>query len=294
MTINDLHNLALTGADPTSAGTRTRALHQFECYIEDPVQARCGYRPFALFRDGACFQSNMRTCSGTEPEAMAVGRGVSGNARRYSADTRERGHIAGRSALIEGRWHDAGRMLEDVSIEYPLDTLALQAGHLVDFYTGNARMLRDRLSRAMPRGARAYRAITTCSPCMRSASKRQRRRGAEREGRLAVELEPRNGWAQHSVAHVMEMNSNRRERRYRVDERADRCGLKIASSRSTCGGTSRSITSNWGDRGSVRSFSTGRSHGRTLQGHTRTHRLLPVSSWRLHLRGIDVAHAGRA
>src|SRR5690606_10367450 len=63
---------------------------------------------------------------------------------------RERGHVAALGHLAEGRWHEAGRVLEDVTIDEPRDALALLAGHQVDFFTGNSRMLRDRIARAMP------------------------------------------------------------------------------------------------------------------------------------------------
>src|SRR5512144_1499799 len=150
MTIRDLQNLALTGADATSAEHYTRALHQFECYIEDPVTSvNTAIARSPAFTMAHVFKAYAHLL-GTEPEAMAIARECLAHAKRCGADARERGHIAAVGALIEGRWQDAGRLLEDVSIEYPLDTLALQAGHLIDFYTGSARMLRDRLSRAMP------------------------------------------------------------------------------------------------------------------------------------------------
>jgi hypothetical protein len=92
---------------------------------------------------------------------------------------------------------------------YPRDLLALQAGHQVDFFTGDSRMLRDRLSRALPawqRGMPGYHAVLGMhafglEECGDYAA-------AEKQGRTAVELEPRDGWAWHAVAHVHEMRND--------------------------------------------------------------------------------------
>ena len=43
-----------------------------------------------------------------------------------------------------------GRTLEDLSVVHPGDVLALQVGHQIDFFTGESRMLRDRIPRALP------------------------------------------------------------------------------------------------------------------------------------------------
>jgi hypothetical protein len=107
---------------------------------------------------------------------------------------------------VAGRWHKAAQVLEDVTIEFPHDLLALQCGHQLDFFRGDARMLRDRIARARPTwssqipgfhvllGMQAFGLEETGEYV-----------AAELAGRRAVDLEPRDGWAQHAVAHVMEM-----------------------------------------------------------------------------------------
>ena len=93
-----------------------------------------------------------------------------------------------------------------VGTDHPHDLLALQAGHQIDFFTGNARHA------ARPHRPRAGRLVgghAGLSCAARHARLRPggdgRLRPAEAAGRRAVELEPRDGWAQHAVAHVLEM-----------------------------------------------------------------------------------------
>ncbi|TIT57928.1 MAG: tetratricopeptide repeat protein, partial [Mesorhizobium sp.] len=129
-----------------------------------------------------------------------------------AATTRERAHVSALGHLANGRWHQASGILQDIAIDFPLDAVALQVGHQVDFFTGNARMLRDRIARALPSwqaDMRGYHAILGMQAF--GLEEMAEYAQAERLGRRAVEIEPRDGWAQHAVAHVMEMQSRQRD-----------------------------------------------------------------------------------
>ncbi len=78
-------------------------------------------------------------------------------------------------------------------MRFPLDLVALQAGHLMDFYRANARDMRDRIARVLPKwsldipgypvvlGFRAF--------GLEESGDYARAEGA---GRQAVELQPPN------------------------------------------------------------------------------------------------------
>ncbi len=129
-----------------------------------------------------------------------------------AATPREQAHVAALGHLAAGRWHEASRMLEDIAIDFPLDAVALQTGHQIDFFTGNARMLRDRIGRALPSWQKdmpGYHAVLGMQAFGLEEMGDYAR--AERLGRAAVDIEPRDGWAQHAVAHVMEMQSRQKD-----------------------------------------------------------------------------------
>jgi hypothetical protein len=99
-------------------------------------------------------------------------------------------------------------VLEDVTIEAPRDALGLLAGHQIDFFTGHSRMLRDRIARALPfweAGMPGYHSVLGMHAFGLEETGDYAR--AEAAGRRGVELEPRDGWSQHAVAHVMEMQN---------------------------------------------------------------------------------------
>jgi len=202
----------VTGATADGLAHFETAAHQFRCYIGDPVASVDAALAAAPQMAMAHVLKAYLHLLGTEPLALPVARDCLAAAADLAGTERERGHVAAVRLLTEGRWSAAGRVLEDVSVDYPLDALALQAGHSIDFFRGDSRMLRDRIARALPawstsipgyhalRGMHAFGLEETGDYTQ-----------AERQGRKAVELERRDTWAWHAVAHTYEMRNEPRE-----------------------------------------------------------------------------------
>lgn len=210
--MHDALGNALTGANTEGVRLYEAALRQFQCYIQDPVATTERALAAAPEMVMAHVLKAYLHLLGTEPEAIAVARESHRAATRLPANSRERGHVRAIGELCFGRWHAAGLTLEDVAIDHPRDVLALQAGHLVDFYTGSSRMLRDRIARALPAwsaGMPHHHAVLGMHAF--GLEEMADYAAAERQGRLALEAEPRDGWAWHAVAHVMEMQGRSRD-----------------------------------------------------------------------------------
>ena len=206
MSIKDRHGYGLTGASDAARDHYDVALDLLRVYRNDPMA-----KADAAIADspGFVMAHALRAwlfLLGTEPGGLEPARASHETAGPLASTARERGHVAAIGQLLEGRWWAASQTMAQVAIEHPHDTLALQVGHQLDFFTGNARMLRDRIARALPEwdprmpgyhallGMHAF-GLEECGDYAR----------AERQGRRAVELDARDSWAQHAVAHVLEM-----------------------------------------------------------------------------------------
>jgi hypothetical protein len=213
MTVRDNLGHTVTGATPGAVQHYETALRQFQCYIGDPVATvDLALQESPDFVMAHVLRAYLHLL-GTEPEAIAIARqSHRAAAALLPGNRRERGHVEAIGHLVDGRWRAAGRTLEDVSIDHPLDVLALQAGHLSDFYTGASRMLRDRIARALPAweddmpGHHAVLGMYAFG-----AEENGDYATAEAYGRRAVDSEPRDGWSWHAVAHVMEMQGRQRD-----------------------------------------------------------------------------------
>jgi hypothetical protein len=208
MTLSDSHGLVLTGASDVGRTAFEAAIAELQCYRADPVATI----DRAIAADpGFAMAHAMRAwlhLLGTEPAGFGVAEESHLRAAAAAATDREKGHVAAIGALISGNWHVAGRILENVSLAHPHDGLALLAGHQIDFFTGNARMLRDRIARALPawdEGRPGFHSLLGMQAF--GLEETGAYAAAERAGRRGVEIEPRDGWSQHAVAHVMEMQN---------------------------------------------------------------------------------------
>ena len=150
MKATDPSGLPLTAASADALAPYEAALHQFRCYIGDPVASVDKALQLCPGMPMAHVLKAWLHLLGTEPAGLPVARECVLAAKKLQMNDRERGHLRAIELVCDGAWRAAGRTLEDVSAEYPTDGLALQAGHLIDFLVGDSRMLRDRIARVLP------------------------------------------------------------------------------------------------------------------------------------------------
>lgn len=204
--ITDEQGNILTGATPEAAALLDEALGAFNIYRGDPfalldraAQAAPGF-PMALLAKAWLFALS------SEPTASREAAGLLVRAKALPLNAREASLAAALETLLAGEWTAAARALEHHSMVHPRDLLALQAGHLLDFFCANARTLRDRIARALPRWSRqmpGYAVLLGMHAFGLEENGDYAR--AEETGRRALDLDPADCWAHHAVAHVMEM-----------------------------------------------------------------------------------------
>ena len=202
----------VTGATGISLHHYMTAIGELQRYQGDPLQtiaeALDGAPRFAMARLLAAWAHLLST----EPQAPAAVETLFADCLALPLNARERAHLAAAQAFACGRWQLASQLLEKLSAAWPRDPLALHAGHLCDFLRGDSERLQARIGRALPHWTDedpGYHALLGMYAfgCEETGDYR----AAERYGRQALELEPRDGWAHHAVAHVFEMEGRCRE-----------------------------------------------------------------------------------
>jgi hypothetical protein len=212
LALHDNLGLTLSGATAGSLDAYERAVSGFQRFGGDPIglanEAIAAAPGFVV----AHVLKGYLYALSTEPKAAAVARDIHTIAEPLPATPREKAHVEALGALASGNWHRAGAVLRAISKEHPLDTLALQAGHQIDYFTGSTASLRDRIAAALPAWESTMPGYhSTLGMYAFGLEENGEYAAAEAAGRQAAALEPRNGWAQHAVAHVMEMQSRQKE-----------------------------------------------------------------------------------
>ncbi len=204
--VTDLQSNELSSASAAAAAQFDAAVRSFNIYCGDPLASLD-----AAIADSPAFaQAHLLKgfilALATEPAATAQAREIAAAVRTMKLNDREASQLAILEKLLPGNWVAAASAMDFHNMRHPRDLVGLQVGHLMDFYRGSARDLRDRLARAMPHWSED---LPGCHAVVGMYAFGLEETGdyarAEEAGRRALDLEPLDAWAQHAVAHVMEM-----------------------------------------------------------------------------------------
>jgi tetratricopeptide (TPR) repeat protein len=219
---NDLRGIPVTGADAFALERYETALTQFQTYVGDAVATIDeALAASPRFIAGHLLKALVLYMAG-ERKFASLAAGALNEARAHAAHAnhRELGLMTAGELLVSGAWHDACRALDRVLIDYPRDALALQVGHLMDFYRGDAINLRNRISRVLPYwdvSVPGYSYVLGMHAF--GLEEMNQYPDAEATALRALSMQPKDGWAVHAAVHVMEMQG-------RIDE-----GIEFLASR---------------------------------------------------------------
>jgi tetratricopeptide (TPR) repeat protein len=203
----DARGLDLTGtAEAASAYDRALDhLIRFQAEVVDAAVAAVAADPGCVLASVFCAYLALMS---TEQGAVAGARDALDSIQvdRAALLPRERAHLSAAERWVAGDMTAAGDLLGDISVQYPRDLLALAVGHQIDFFTGSAVNLRDRIGRALGgwqiddqqfgfvQGMYAF-GLEECNLYPQ----------AHEVGQAAVERNPGDVWGIHAVVHTYEM-----------------------------------------------------------------------------------------
>ncbi|RZT36882.1 tetratricopeptide repeat protein [Cupriavidus agavae] len=208
MALTDGRGLTVSTQHARSVERFDAALHLLNGYYGDPLTAiDATLEADPAFVMGHALRAGLMVTAGDGTAAPLLRQSVeAGEALLAHANDRERRHIAAARAWLDGRFYRALQQYGEIVVDYPRDLLAIQVAHLCDFLLGQSSMLRDRIGQVLPHwdaqmpgysyllGMQAF-----------GFEETQLYARAEDAGRRALALNPRDPWAVHAVAHVMEM-----------------------------------------------------------------------------------------
>jgi tetratricopeptide (TPR) repeat protein len=210
----DQHGNPWSGADHAAAEIYSRAQRAFNNYRGDPVaiidQALAANPQFVMAH---LFRAHMHLALWERRAAAEVSKTLATlDESNYPMNEREQQHAAALKHWANGHWDEARSALDRLNADYPRDMLALQVGHLCDFFHGDRDNLRARVARALPHWSAADHGYSYLLGWHAFGLEESGQYAlAEETGRHALELDANDCWAHHAVTHVMEMQGRQRE-----------------------------------------------------------------------------------
>ena len=210
----DARGVPVSGSSAFARDQYEVALRQFQSYVGDPfatLDAALADSP--QFVVGHLFRALAMYTMTEKALLPEVARSLDAAlALQAGANDRERMLTTATRRLLDGEWNAGCLALDHVLVDHPRDALALQAGHLMDFYRGDALNLRNRVSRVLPHWDESVPGFSYVLG-MHAFGLEEMNQYAEAEANAlrALSLERKDGWAVHAATHVMEMQG-------RIDE----------------------------------------------------------------------------
>jgi tetratricopeptide (TPR) repeat protein len=206
MSTLDARSCPVTGATPLALEQFEHALEAFQLGRGDPfAPLRVATTESPGFAMAHMLEAYLRA-GGRDPAGAENAAQILGKVDFTRLNYRERGHFAALAAAIAGEYEATSALLASVLAEYPLDAVALQVVHSVDYVRGEVPALRDRIEAVLPAWSRTTPGYHAVLAMLAFGLEEGGDYGGAHDAALrALELEPRNVRAHHTVAHVLEM-----------------------------------------------------------------------------------------
>ena len=202
----DQQGLALAGS-PQSAESFDRAVADYFGLTGDPVgilkSALKNDPDFALGGVAIAGLFMIGGFRGDHPEVTDALAAAESAMR--GASSRERMHLVAVKAWSEGRSPDAAQVWEAILKDWPTDALAFRFGQDAYLFLGRSLSIRDSAARVLPVWDRDNPLTSFVLGAYAFGLEEAGDLGpAEDAGREALARNPRDAWAAHAIAHVME------------------------------------------------------------------------------------------
>ncbi|GAA3070218.1 tetratricopeptide repeat protein 38 family protein [Streptosporangium carneum] len=222
----DEHGLTLSSASDAAVRRYDRAVHEllrFRAEVDGEARAALAEDPdFPMGNVLAAYLGLLTTEPADAREARERFAAFRSRVSGRALPPRERAHLRAVRALLDGDFLTCGTLLGQITEEHPRDALALAVGHQIDFFTGDARALRDRVGGALSawhEDDRHYGLLLGMYAFgLEEAGHYDR---SEEVGLRAVELDPEDVWGIHAVAHTYEMQGRFGDGVRYLDDRLD-------------------------------------------------------------------------
>jgi tetratricopeptide (TPR) repeat protein len=210
---NDQQGLTLAGSTE-SAAAFDRAIADYYGLTGDPVgilkQALASDPEFALGGVAIAALYMIGGFRGDHPEVVNALRAAERAILR--ASEREQRHLAAAAAWAKGETSRAILGWETILVDHPTDALALRLAQDAYYFLGRSLAIRDCAARALPAWERGNPLTSFVLGLyafgLEETGDLER---AEDFGREALALNPRDAWATHALAHVMETGNRQDE-----------------------------------------------------------------------------------